>query len=171
MFEYNLKVCVLFCRRTDHLASMLSYERYRSMRTSMYYRTLDEIYSHSSFPAIFVGIAGFDVFKARMLQRATLKRDQQLAEWVCCRPRHSPMLEATKGKRTSKVGRLLLEVGGVAVGFMTALLGTFRNLFAAADSSTQDNDTLGSSIRGGDLNFRTGKFDDGTNPAGWYGRD
>jgi len=25
-----------------------------------------------------------DVFDGLMLQRATLKRDQQLAEWVCC---------------------------------------------------------------------------------------
>ena len=25
-----------------------------------------------------------DVFDGLMLQRATLKRDQQLAEWICC---------------------------------------------------------------------------------------
>jgi len=70
-----------------------------------------------------------------------------------------------------RAGQLLLNVGGVAVGLVFALLSTFRDLFAAADSATLDDDTLGSSIRGGDLNFRTGKFDDGTDPAGWYGHD
>ena len=71
----------------------------------------------------------------------------------------------------SAIGQLLLNVGGVALGLVFALLSIFRDLFAAADSATLDDDTLGSSIRGGDLNFRTGKFDDGTDPAGWYGRD
>ena len=70
-----------------------------------------------------------------------------------------------------RVGQLLLKVGGVAVGFVFALFDTFRNLIATADSATQKDGTLGSSVRGGDLNFRTGKFDDGTDPAGWYGRD
>jgi len=44
-------------------------------------------------------------------------------------------------------------------------------LLAGVGPSTSDDDVLGSSIRGGDLNLRTGKFDDGTDPAGWYGRD
>lgn len=69
-----------------------------------------------------------------------------------------------------RIGRFLLKVGGVAIGLVFALIATFRDLFAAADSQTQDDDTLGSSIRGGDLNFRKGKSDDGTDPAGWYGR-
>jgi len=71
----------------------------------------------------------------------------------------------------SAIGQLLLNVGGVALGLVFALLSIFRDLFAAADSAALDDDTLGSSIRGGDLNFRTGKFDDGTDPAGWYGHD
>ncbi len=76
-----------------------------------------------------------------------------------------------KYRRTLKIGQLLLKVGGVAIGLMLALIATFRDLFVTADSQTQNDDTLDSSIRGGDLNFRTGKFDDGTDPAGWYGHD
>ena len=71
----------------------------------------------------------------------------------------------------SAFGLLLLKVGSVALRFVFALIGTLRNLITSADSATQKDDTLGSSIRGGDLNFRTGKFDDGTDPAGWYGND
>ncbi len=81
------------------------------------------------------------------------------------------MLDLMKGNTTLRIGRLLLKLGGVAVAFVFALSDTFRNLIVTADSTKQDDDTLGSSIRGGDLNFRTGKFDDGTDPAGWYGRD
>ena len=44
-------------------------------------------------------------------------------------------------------------------------------LLASSARTTPVDDDLSSSIRGGDLNFRTGKFDDGTDPAGWYGRD
>ena len=44
-------------------------------------------------------------------------------------------------------------------------------LLASSARTTPADDDLGSSIRGGDLNFRTGKFDDGTDPSGWYGRD
>jgi hypothetical protein len=33
------------------------------------------------------------------------------------------------------------------------------------------NDQLSSAIRGGVLNYRTGKLDDGTDPYGWYERD
>ena len=44
-------------------------------------------------------------------------------------------------------------------------------LLASSARTTPADDDLSSSIRGGDLNFRTGKFDDGTDPSGWYGRD
>jgi hypothetical protein len=81
------------------------------------------------------------------------------------------MLELMKGNTTLRVVQSLLKLGGFAVAFVFALFDTFRNLMAAADSTKQDEDTLGSSIRGGDFNFRTGKFDDGTDPAGWYGHD
>lgn len=43
-------------------------------------------------------------------------------------------------------------------------------LAMSADTSPADEE-LTSSIRGGDLNYRTGKLDDGTDPHGWYERD
>jgi len=42
---------------------------------------------------------------------------------------------------------------------------------AAAPDPTPEEDALNSAIRGGELNHRTGRFDDGTDPAGWYERD
>jgi len=70
-----------------------------------------------------------------------------------------------------RIRQVLLKFGIVAAGFILALVDTFRTLTTTADSATQQDDALGNAIRGGDLNFRTKKFDDGTDPAGWYGRD
>ena len=81
------------------------------------------------------------------------------------------MLGFMNGNRILRTGQVLLKVGGIAIGLVFALIATFRDLIAASDSPTQDNDTLGDVFRGGDLNFRTGKFDDGTDPAGWYEND
>ncbi len=81
------------------------------------------------------------------------------------------MLESMNGNRTLGTGQLLLKVGGIAIGFVFALIATFRDLIATSDSTSQDDDLLGSSLRGGDLNFRTGKFDQGNDPAGWYDSD
>ena len=44
-------------------------------------------------------------------------------------------------------------------------------LLAAGTQISQGDDELNSSVRGGVLNFRTGKFDDGTDPAGIYKLD
>jgi hypothetical protein len=70
----------------------------------------------------------------------------------------------------SQLGRIG-RVFGIIVGLVFVLIATFRDLIAASDSPTQDDDTMGDVFRGGDLNFRTGKFDDGTDPAGWYEND
>lgn len=61
----------------------------------------------------------------------------------------------------------LIAIARLVLGFLAGAIG----LLANGAQTTRDDDELGSSIRGGDLNFRTGKFDDGTDPAGWYGRD
>jgi len=42
---------------------------------------------------------------------------------------------------------------------------------AVAPDPTPEEDALNSAIRGGELNHRTGRFDDGSDPAGWYERD
>ena len=81
------------------------------------------------------------------------------------------MIDLMNRNRALRIGQLTLKVGGVVVGLVFTLIATFRDSITASDSPTQEDDVLGSSIRGGDLNFRTGKFDDGTDPAGWYGRD
>ena len=50
------------------------------------------------------------------------------------------------------------------------LRGAIASLLSAYDPN-EEEDALNSAIRGGDFNFRTSRFDDGTDPAGWYGRD
>jgi hypothetical protein len=71
-----------------------------------------------------------------------------------------------------RIGQLLFKVGGVVIGLLFALLGTFRDLFAAADTSDEEeNDISAGAFRGGTLNYRTDKLDDGTDPHGWYGND
>ena len=84
----------------------------------------------------------------------------------------SSILETMNGLRTLKIGQPLLKVGSVAVGLFLVLLGAFRDLFAAADTSDQEeNDVSAGAYRGGTLNYRTGKLDDGTDPYGWYEND
>jgi len=65
-----------------------------------------------------------------------------------------------------------------SVGIATAAVRVGINLvrdavafLAAAPDPTPEEDALNSAIRGGELNHRTGRFDDGTDPAGWYERD
>jgi len=64
-------------------------------------------------------------------------------------------------------GGVLITTVRLVLGFLAGAVG----LLASGAGTTRDDEELNSSIRGGDLNFRTGKFDDGTDPAGWYGRD
>lgn len=71
-------------------------------------------------------------------------------------------------KRVLKaVGRLTIATIGAGIG---ALLAAVRFLAGAAETTPAD-DELSSSVRGGLLNYRTGKFDDGTDPAGIYKPD
>ena len=44
-------------------------------------------------------------------------------------------------------------------------------LLASSARTTPADDELNNSFRGGVMNHRTGKFDDGSDPAGWYERD
>ena len=82
------------------------------------------------------------------------------------------MIGTMNGRRTLRIGQLLLKFGGVAVGFAFALLATFRDLFVAADApDEEENDVSAGAYRGGTLNYRTDKLDDGTDPYGWYGND
>ena len=78
------------------------------------------------------------------------------------------MLGKMNGYRILRIGKLLLKVGGVAIGLVFALLATFRDLFATTDSRMQDDRSIQDSDLIGDYNFRTQQFDSGTDPAGWY---
>jgi len=80
------------------------------------------------------------------------------------------MLSMMKGGRILRVRQLLLRVGGIAIGLIFALLDTFRDLFAGAESTKQDRPIQDSDLVG-DYNFQTQQFDSGTDPAGWYGED
>ena len=82
------------------------------------------------------------------------------------------MLDTMNGHRTFRIGQLLLKIGGVAIGLVVALIATFRDLFVNADTPVEEeNDVSAGAYRGGTLNYRTGKLDDGTDPYGWYGND
>lgn len=78
------------------------------------------------------------------------------------------MLEPMNKHKISAIGKFTLKVSGVAVGLAVALLGTFRELFASADTSSGRERSLQDSDIVGDYNFRTQQFDSGTDPAGWY---
>ena len=71
-----------------------------------------------------------------------------------------------------RIGRLLVKAGGVFLGVVFALVATFRDLFVAADiPDEEENDVSAGAYRGGTLNYRTDKLDDGTDPYGWYESD
>ena len=78
------------------------------------------------------------------------------------------MLDWVTGYRTLRIGQLLLKICGVVVGLVFALIATFRDLFAAADSRTQEDSPIQDCDLIGDYNHRTQRFDSGTDPAGWY---
>ncbi len=51
--------------------------------------------------------------------------------------------------------------------FMAGLVG----LLAESTKVPDTNDATNHAVRGGILNYRTGKLDDGTDPYGWYEND
>ena len=59
--------------------------------------------------------------------------------------------------------------GGVYFGLR--LIGRAIAILAEYTPTTQTNDKLNSAIRGGVMNYRTGKLDDSTDPYGWYEDD
>ncbi|TNF00691.1 MAG: hypothetical protein EP328_00990 [Gammaproteobacteria bacterium] len=75
----------------------------------------------------------------------------------------------TSTAEKSRIRRVLLAMFAViaAIGhFLRDVLGFF------AESAEPDTEkTTSDSVRGGVLNYRTGKLDDGTDAAGWYEKD
>jgi hypothetical protein len=70
--------------------------------------------------------------------------------------------------KISAVGKLALAIGGVAAGFLAALFDAFRGLIASTDATSQEQRSIQDADLVGDYNFRTQRFDSGTDPAGWY---
>ena len=64
-----------------------------------------------------------------------------------------------------------LKLGGAGIAAGLRLLGASIQFLAGSARTAPADDELSSSIRGGVLNHRTGKFDDGTDPAGIYKLD
>ena len=62
---------------------------------------------------------------------------------------------------------LLYSATRLVFAFIKRLIG----LLAVSARTKPADDELNNSFRGGVMNHRTGKFDDGSDPAGWYERD
>jgi len=70
-------------------------------------------------------------------------------------------------KRFVQLGRVSMAI----VGALSALIANLVGLLAASAVTAKAGDALKDSLNGGELNYRTGKLDDGTDPAGWYEDD
>jgi len=65
----------------------------------------------------------------------------------------------------------MLILLGKAIRLCLSLLTSAADLLVRSAETSPADDELNSSVRGGVLNYRTGKLDDGTDPYGWYERD
>lgn len=67
----------------------------------------------------------------------------------------------------SKLVASLFKAIRILLRFLSGALG----LLAEGTKVPDTNDATNHAVRGGVLNYRTGKLDDGTDPYGWYQRD
>ena len=81
------------------------------------------------------------------------------------------MLGFMNGYRALRISQLLLRLSGVAVGLVSALFATFRDLFFAIEVEQNEERRLHDSGLSGELNHRTGRLDSGLDPYGWYDQD
>ncbi len=77
------------------------------------------------------------------------------------------MLHIMKEHKAFRLMQLFLAI----VSTLGALLASFVALLAESAKTSDSNEASDNAARGGLLNFRTGKFDDGTDPGGWYEKD
>ena len=70
---------------------------------------------------------------------------------------------------------MYIKAIGRFVKVIARALGTFvaslAELLASSAKTPDSNETSANAARGGILNYRTGKLDDGTDAAGWYEKD
>ena len=67
--------------------------------------------------------------------------------------------------------KLILRVAWVLIVTFTRFIASFVGLLAEGAKVPDTNDATNHAVRGGILNYRTGKLDDGTDPYGWYEND
>lgn len=70
--------------------------------------------------------------------------------------------------RLADVGRVLRKSGVFTVGLATVVLGVLRELFVSTEIRQDEERRLHDSDLSGELNYRTGRLDAGTDPYGWY---
>lgn len=68
----------------------------------------------------------------------------------------------------SATGKLALGISGVVAAFAAALFNAFRDLLASTENASEEQRSIQDADLVGDYNFRTQRFDSGTDPAGWY---
>ena len=67
--------------------------------------------------------------------------------------------------------KILVGVLHISSRIVLGFLARTVELLSNSAQTTPADDELSNSVRGGVMNHRTGKFDDGSDPAGWYERD
>lgn len=72
---------------------------------------------------------------------------------------------------TSKHFGQILHAARTLLVVMVRFLARLVGLLAEGTKVPDTNDATNHAVRGGVLNYRTGKLDDGTDPYGWYERD
>tara|TARA_R110002110_G_scaffold12718_3_gene60854 strand:- start:13071 stop:13304 length:234 start_codon:yes stop_codon:yes gene_type:complete len=72
-------------------------------------------------------------------------------------------------KKSYRLQKILLAVSAI----FTVVGQLLRDLLSmlAESAETKSDDAVSSAVRGGALNYRTGKLDDGTDATGWYEED
>ena len=80
-------------------------------------------------------------------------------------------LEFMSRRTMSPLGNFSIAVSKSAARVVVALLASFRDLFASSEVQQTDERQLHDSDLSGEMNYRTGRLDSGTDPYGWYDRD
>lgn len=75
----------------------------------------------------------------------------------------------TKVKDRSLIQRILLTLLAMFA-IIPEILRSMLDILAES-AETKSDDATSSTVRGGVLNYRTGKLDDGTDATGWYEKD
>lgn len=65
----------------------------------------------------------------------------------------------------------LCRFGKAAIRILLKITLNTISLLASSAKTSDSNDASANAARGGVLNYRTGKLDDGTDPVGWYEKD